>query len=218
LRAEITTSCRIESTRYTRINRLGWAILCPYANYLNWHGSIPLEEPKYPTGDELRSIHDKIVTLVDSVFEYTNKYRIIARWREMELYLAFRKKIVENTYENLCAKGKADLVYLIKAGHKLILIYIDIASTRINVAKPWQIILRGLSLYYMFRIPVGLIIISPNKFMYKLLSNRDQKQVLKKIMSQLVIDDNKISMEEDKANPNLCSLCELAHYCPWRSI
>ena len=87
--------------------------------------------------------------------------------------------------------------------------YVEVSSARINVAKPWQALLRGIGLYYERRIPVGIVIVSPAKIMYKLLEDSDQQVVLTRL--------NRPS-DGFEANPNLCSLCELLGYCPYKVI
>ena len=94
-------------------------------------------------------------------------------------------------------------------GGKLVSLYVEVSSTKINVAKPWQAILRGIALYYEMRLPVGVIIVSPEKIMYKLLEDRDQRNVLSRLRR---------SSEDFEPNPNLCSLCELASQCIFRAI
>ncbi len=203
MRAEITTSCRSVNTRYTRLNLLGWAMLCPYAMDLLWHGSTPLSQPDYPTADESSMKHNRLREIVDGIFNSLGM-QIISRLVEYQHSIG-----VSRRDELLCARSKADLIYILKTMNGLTNIYVEISSTRINVAKPWQALLRGIALYYELRLPTAIIIISPYKIMYKLLENSDQEKILYKINH---------SIEGFKPTPNLCSLCELASYCPYRVI
>lgn len=210
---KITTSCRREGSRYTRLNLLGWAMLCPHALNLLWHGSTPLDQPSYPTAEESKKPHDNLVRLVNDIFLDVvkpcsrggrRKPCIVSGAREYDLVIGFRRGT-----EQLCALSKADLVYILDTGYGLMNLYIDVSSSSINRAKPWQVLLRATALYYESLIPVGVIIASPQKVMYKLLAKEDQKRIHEKII------DGKVSYKKD---PNLCSLCELADYCPHREV
>ncbi|MCE4601377.1 MAG: hypothetical protein F7C38_07465 [Desulfurococcales archaeon] len=204
MRARITTSCKSEDSRYTRLNLLGWALLCPHARDLLWHGITPLEQPLYPTAEESKSQHKVLKKLVD---EHLNAFlgdRILATYPEYEHVLG-----IYRGDDLLCARSKADLVYNVKLGKTLATLYVEIASSRINVAKPWQAILRAIALYYELRLPVIVMIVSPFKIMYKVVEDRDQVALLK------LVDKPSSNFE---ANSNLCSLCELASQCPYRVI
>ena len=203
MKATITTSCRSGDTRYTRLNLLGWAMLCPHAMDLLWHGSTPLGQPNYPTADESSAKHDRLREVVEQAFNSPDM-RIISRLVEYQHMIGFIKKD-----EILCARSKADLIYILKTRYGLMNTYIEIASTRINIAKPWQALLRGIALYYEWRLPTAIIIVSPYKIMYKLLRDHDQEKVLARINR---------GYEDFEPTPNLCSLCELANYCPYRAI
>ena len=205
LRAEITTSCKSENTRYTRLNLLGWAALCPRAAELLWHDSTPLSHPGYPTAEESKDVHDSLVELISTnINKITKKNQLVDYKREYEHFIGLIKDGVL-----LCARSKADLVYTLNLEGSLFTLYVEASSSRINVAKPWQALLRGIALYYERRIPVGIIIVSPEKIMYKLLEDRDQEEVLKRLFR---------SAEGFKPSPNLCSLCELSHYCRYKVI
>jgi len=203
LRAGITTSCRSANTRYTRLNLLGWAMLCPYAMELLWHGSTPLVQPDYPTADESKKLHSMVMNSVAEVVE-SLQARLLSAEREYQQVLGFIREDAR-----LCAISKADIVYTMNIGDQLFTLYVEVSSTRINVAKPWQALLRAISLYYERRIPVGIVIVSPEKIMYKLLEDNDQDKVLKRIHR---------SPRDFNPNPNLCSLCELQQYCPYKVI
>lgn len=189
--------------RYTRLNLLGWAMLCPHAIDLLWHGSTPLGQPNYPTADESSAKHDRLRNVVERVLD-SSGMRVISRLVEYQHKVGFIKKD-----EILCARSKADIIYIIKTRRGLMNIYIEIASTRINVAKPWQALLRGIALYYEWRLPTAIIIISPEKIMYKILEDSDQERILARINR---------NYENFEPSPNLCSLCELANYCPYKVI
>jgi len=211
LRAEITTSCRSENTKYIRLNMLGWALLCPYARDLIWHGAIPFHQPDYPTADESKALHEELRNQVNSIFEDGQIIRILNVEKEYEHSIGIWLRPSENKGRDtfVCAKSKADLVYTAWSGKRLFTLYTEVSSTRINVVKPWQAILRGISLYYERRLPVGIIIVSPEKIMYKLLNDGDQTRVLSLI---------NIPSDDYPSNPNLCSLCELIKSCPFRAI
>ena len=208
LTARITTSCPSENTRYTRLNLLGWAALCPYARDLLWHGSTPIQPCQYPTGEEADEAHkallDGITGAIAEAVEDSG-YRLVKHWREYKLSLTILRG-----EEKLCARSKADLVLLIGApsSRSLRILYVE-AATRIHVAKPWQVLLRGLALYYQYRLPVWLAIVSPEKIMYKELTGKDQDKILRAL--------NRDSSGY-QPSPNLCSLCELAHQCPYKAI
>ena len=206
MRAEITTLCRSEGSRYTRLNLLGWAMLCPHAMELLWHGSTPLIQPSYPTGDESKGLHDEFKRIVDEALRSTSirGVKIIDGMREYWHEIGFRRDDMV-----LCARSKADLVYMASVSGKLMNIYVEVSSTRINIAKPWQALLRGIALYYEWRLPVGVVIVAPDKIMYKLVENADQDEILRRL---------KRTSNGYNPNPNLCSLCELANYCPHRVI
>ena len=204
--AGISTSCRREGTRYTRLNLLGWAMLCPYALELIKHGSTPMEPPSYPTSDEAKDAHEKL------------KHLIRRNMGEILSFSGLEVVNVEPEYfhqvffsfgdEGICANSKADLVYTVAHKGSLYTLYIEV-TTRIHVAKPWQTLLRELGLYYERRLPVWLVIVSPEKLMYKVLTDHDQEKILKALNRK---PDN------FEPHPNLCSLCELADYCPYKVI
>jgi len=203
LRAEITTSCRSAATRYTRLNLLGWAMLCPHAMELLWHGSTPLAQPAYPTAEESMRLHRLLVEATASAVGSLGA-QVASVEREHEHVLGLRRG-----EDLLCARSKADLVYTLRVGGSLLTLYVEVSSSRINVAKPWQALLRGIALYYERRLPVGVAIVSPERVMYKLVSDQDQDEILRRVRG---------GSEGFQPSPNLCSLCELQHYCPYRVV
>ncbi|MGC9187506.1 MAG: hypothetical protein ACP5GN_07475 [Fervidicoccaceae archaeon] len=195
------------------MNLLGWAMVCPYAMKLLWHGTIPLDIAVYPTAEESKHRHDMFGMIVEDQIR-SGIFNIIDEKHEYEHGICF-----QNGEDELCARSKADYVYLgtlerTRSKNRLITIYLEISSSRINVAKPWQAILRGISLYYERRIPVGIIIVSPERMMFKILDDQDQRKVIKRINAGLRRD----AEENWASSSNLCSLCELLHYCPYRLI
>jgi len=205
LTARITTSCRNVDMKYTRLNLLGWALLCQHARDLLWHGAIPQQQPDYLTAEESKALHERFKReVMDILNELLRGYVVVDVQNEYEHDLSIRKGD-----DVLCAKSKADLVYTVQLNERLITLYVEVSSTRINVVKPWQTILRGVSLYYERRLPVGMIIVSPRKIMYKLLEDSDQDKMLS------LIDKYN---ENYSPSSNLCSLCELINYCPYKVI
>ncbi|NAZ12302.1 MAG: hypothetical protein GU361_06255 [Desulfurococcales archaeon] len=226
MRGEITTSCRKENTRFTRLNLLGWAMLCPYALELIRHGSTPLEKPYYPTAEESKDWHETLKKIVKHAFgdRYIENSLLSIQF-ELEHELG-----IQLADESICAKSKQDVFALVKTRnskdkepdqkcHMLSLVktknsedifalYIELAS-RINIAKPWQALLRGIFLYYSLRLPVGIVIVSPEKIMYKVLTYEDQDAILSCLHR---------STERFEPRQNLCSLCELASFCPARAL
>lgn len=195
-------------TRYTRVNQLGWAVLCPAAAELVWHGSTPLPslEPGYPTGEESRQLHDKLKRAVDQAVREVLKYSvgawIVRSWEEKEVAACIHR---ENAA--LCARGRCDLTYLARINSLLLLINVDVSSARVNPAKPWQTAIRSIALYHEYRVPVTMIIVSPDTLMYKPLLQADYDRVVARIARER-------SLEGFEPSPSLCSLCELRHYCP----
>lgn len=204
MREEITTSCRSVDTRYTRLNLLGWALLCPYAKDLLWHGAIPMEGPVYPTAEESKRIHDRFKRVVSDVVRDALGSNLIGVEAEYDHRICFLRD-----GEVLCADSRADYIYIAKLNNVLAVLYLEVSSTRINVVKPWQALLRGLAIYYELRRPVGIVIVSPQRIMYKLLSEEDQGSILKRMRR---------SSGDFKPTPDLCSLCELLHLCPYKVI
>lgn len=204
LRAEITTSCRSAGTRYTRLNLLGWAMLCPHALTLLLHGGEPFTRFDYPTADESRISHHRLQATVHNIIKNLIKRKIITARVEYD-------HSIEITIEGirLCARSRADLVYIIQYRGKFVTIYVEISSTRINVAKPYQTILRAIGLYYQYRHPVIIIMVSPSEIRYKILSAKDQERIVQILHKRA---------KQTKVHQNLCSLCELAQYCPNRTI
>jgi len=201
LRARITTSCRTAGSRYTRLNLLGWGILCPHARDLLWHGSTPLYPPEYPTADESKELHDWLVKQVDEALRHVASEPSVALreyWHELGII---------KDGEVLCARSRADLIYLINLNGTTSIVYVEVSSTRLNPAKPWQALLRGIALYYEWGLPVGIVIVSPEKIMYKLLEDEDQTSIMRML---------KRESEGFRPSPNLCSLCELRNYCPFK--
>ena len=211
LRDEITTSCATGSTRYTRLNLLGWAMLCPHALELLVHGSSP-HEIWYPTAEEAKDVHEHLRRYIEEEVNNIVKVlrseniAIVSLEPEYEHRLGIR---IGDTL--LCANSKADLVYTLSvkegAEESLVTLYIEV-STRLHVAKPWQALLRGLALYYERRLPVWIVLVSPEKLMYKQLSDEDQEEMVRRVLGK-----KKIS-----PSPNICSLCELIHFCPYREV
>lgn len=206
MRAGITTSCKSADTRYTRLNLLGWALLCPHARDLLLHGSTPIGAWGYPTAEEAGQHHETLKSIVLEDVRQAIKY---AGLNPVSYSVEYKHEIAvlrDDTW--VCARSKADIVYTIAGGSDLYTLYIE-TSTRIHAAKPWQALLRGLALYYERRLPTWIIIVSPTEIMYKILEERDQVIILKLI--------NRDS-EGFEPNPNLCSLCDLSHYCPYKVI
>jgi len=206
LRGEITTSCRRENTRFTRLNLLGWAILCPYALELIRHGSTPLEKPYYPTAEESKDWHDALKKIVkEALDDIRIKNSLLSIQYEFEHELG-----IQLADESICAKSKQDVFALVKTRNSkdIFALYIELAS-RINIAKPWQALLRGIFLYYSLRLPVGIVIVSPEKIMYKVLTDKDQDAIMSYLHR---------STEGFEPQQNLCSLCELASFCSARAL
>ena len=203
MRARITTSCRSGDSKYTRLNLLGWALLCPYAAELLWHGSTPLVQPDYPTADESRRLHDMVMRSVREAIESSGTSLV-----SVEVEYPHSIGIIGDD-TGLCALSKADIVYTLNLKGGLFTLYVEVSSARINVAKPWQALLRAIALYYERRLPVGVVIVSPDRIMYKLLEDSDQDKVLSRAYR---------SPDGFNPHPNLCSLCELQQYCPYRVV
>ena len=185
---------------------LGWALICPYAGELLKHGVVPYEAPLYDTGEEAEHQHEKLKRLVDHIMEsLLRKNGILIN---AEQGYQHEISITVNDIV-LCGRSKADLVYTFETRKRLYTVYVDVA-TRIHIVKPWQVILRGISLYYEKRIPVWLVIVSPWRIMYKVLGEEDQIKVLKRLSGKY--------MEGFQPSPNLCSLCEFIHHCPYRVL
>lgn len=201
--AEITTSCRSENTKYTRLNQLAWGILCPHAMQFLWHGSAPLDQFEYPTAEESKKRHRAVLSAVKEVAEDLD-YAVLDCEEEYEHRIGFRRG-----EETLCALSKADAVCTLALKGRLLTLYLEVSSSRINVAKPWQALLRGLALYYERRLPVLVVVVSPRELIYKLVSSVDQERILRRVFG----------LEGGAAlSPNLCSLCELVHVCPYRLV
>ncbi len=205
MRAEITTSCRSAGTRYTRLNLLGWALLCPHARELLWHGSTPLEPPEYPTAREAKRAHESLRRAAAEALEALFGSRLVGDGGEY----AHELGVVGEDGSILCARSKADLVYVASLGGRPALLYVE-AATRIHVAKPWQALLRGVGLYYEWRLPVAVLIVSPCRLMYKVVDDRDQALLLRRLRGG--------EGGGWEPSPELCSLCELSGYCPYRVI
>ena len=207
LRARITTSCRTVDTRYTRLNLLGWALLCPYARDLLWHGSMPLSDYGYPTGDEANKQHESLKSSVigelEKVFIGLEGIDLVNIEQEYNHELSIRRGDGW-----ICARSKADILATIAVSGELYTVYVEV-TTRLHVAKPWQALLRGLAFYYERRLPVIVILVSPDEVRYKPLTEHDQERVLVALNR---------SSNGFQPSPNLCSLCELVHYCPYRVI
>ena len=204
--AGITTSCRSGDTRYTRLNLLGWALLCPHARYLLWHGSTPIEPWLYPTSEEAKSLHEK---LKRAVIEESRKAIGLAGFQVVGLDTEYQHQVSVSMGDSwLCATSKTDIVYTVAGGRDLYTLYIEVA-TRLHVAKPWQALLRGLALYYERRLPTWIVLVSPEEVRYKSLTSKDQEAVFRALNR---------SEEGFEPSPNLCSLCELSHYCPYKVI
>ncbi len=206
MRAEITTSCRTAGTRYSRLNQLGWALLCPYARDLIIHGAVPVSYT-YPTAEEASGIHDKIKRLTHKVLlEILGSLRdvyVVSVEPEYRHSIGFRIG-----HDNVCADSRADLAYTLYVKNQLITLYVE-AATRIHVAKPLQALLRGIALYYERRTPVWIIMVSPSRVQYKLLEEKDQDRILKLLNRKA---------ENFSPSQNLCSLCEFVHFCPHRMV
>lgn len=180
---------------------LGWGLLCPFAMDLLWHGAIPLHIPEYPTAEEYKDLHERLKKIVDASL---GNIGIISRQVEHELIICFFRGD-----EELCSNSKADLVYTVASKNTLMTLYIEVAGSRINVVKPWQALLRGISLYYERRLPVGVVIVSLEKIMYKIVSEIDQVKVLSRLRA---------GREGFNPQPSLCSLCELHQFCSQRAF
>ena len=182
--------------------------MCPHARDILWHGSTPLQPYQYPTGEEASKDHENLLHKAEDAALGAledSGLRLARYWREYELNLT-----ITRDGEKLCARSKADLVIMAgkPSGRGLLLLYVE-AATRIHAAKPWQALLRGIALYYRYRVPTWIILVSPDRIMYKLLAEEDQGKILKKLNR---------SSSSHEPSPNLCSLCELAHQCPYKVI
>lgn len=204
MRDEITTSSRSGDTRYTRLNLLGWAMICPYALELLIHGSTPRNPIQYPTADESRRLHEymknRVIDAISSV--RLTRGAIVSVEPEYEHRLCMR---IDDVL--ICANSRADIVFTLRMGEALTTLYVEV-TTRIHVVKPWQAILRGITLYYERRLPVWIVIVSPETIMYKLLEDKDQSEILRKTRRRA----------NTAPSSNLCSLCELVHLCPYKTI
>jgi hypothetical protein len=182
-------------------------MLCPYALELIRHGSSPLEKPYYPTAEESKDWHEALKKIVKEAFDDIRiKNSLLSKLNtefEHELGIQFADELI-------CAKSKQDVFALVKTKNSkdIFALYIELAS-RINIAKPWQALLRGISLYYSLRLPVGIVIVSPEKIMYKVLTDEDQSAIMSCLHR---------STEGFEPRQNLCSLCELASFCPARAL
>jgi hypothetical protein len=181
-------------------------MLCPYALELIRHGSTPLEKPYYPTAEESKDWHEALKKIVKHAFNDKDiKNSLLSIQFELEHELG-----IQLADESICAKSKQDVFALVKTRNSkdIFALYIELAS-RINIAKPWQALLRGIFLYYSLRLPVGIVIVSPEKIMYKVLTYEDQSAILSCLHR---------STERFEPRQNLCSLCELASFCPARAL
>lgn len=204
MRGEITTPCKKGSSRYTSLNLLGWALNCPYAIELLMHGSTPLEIPVYPTAEESGKPHKDLVEAIKD-----NEKDIFPSWAKI-IYSEeeYQHEIqIAKGDSSLCARSKADLVYVVATGKGPMVIYIEVASSRIDSTKPLQALLRGIALYYEYKIPVGVVIVSPGEIRFKLVTDKDQKE----IMGRINRDPTGYQVKKE-----LCSLCSLSRYCPYR--
>lgn len=188
------------------MNMLGWALLCPYARDIIWHGSVPLYLPKYPTGEEAKPIHENMKKIILEDIPYIIEHVNLELLNYEQEYT--HSLCISRNEETVCANSKADIVLYVASRRSIYTLYIEITS-RIHVVKPWQALLRGIGLYYEKRLPVWIIIASPEEIRYKILTEQDQQKVLKTINR---------SSENYKPAPNLCSLCELSQYCPYRAV
>jgi hypothetical protein len=179
-------------------------MLCSHALELLVHGSTPQTPPLYPTADESRELHEY---LKKAVIWATNEAVKLAGGTVVSMEPEYEHRLgIKIGDSMLCANSKADLVYTVKFGRSLVTLYVE-ATTRIHAAKPWQALLRGIALYYERSLPVWIIIASPNNIQYKLLEDRDQDKILRSIRGG-----------RTPPSPNTCSLCELAHFCPYRAV
>uniref|UniRef100_A0A7C1I4N1 Uncharacterized protein n=1 Tax=Fervidicoccus fontis TaxID=683846 RepID=A0A7C1I4N1_9CREN len=181
-------------------------MLCPYAVELIRHGSTPLEKPYYPTAEESKDWHEALKKIVKEALgnPYIRNSLLSIQYEfEHELGIQFADGLI-------CAKSKQDVFALVRTRNSkdIFALYIELAS-RINIAKPWQALLRGIFLYYSLRLPVGIVIASPEKIIYKVLTDEDQSDILLRLHRPT---------EGFEPRQNLCSLCELASFCSARAL
>ncbi|PLJ78582.1 MAG: hypothetical protein B7L53_01160 [Thermofilum sp. NZ13] len=171
-------------------------------------GAAPLLSPEYPTASESKSKHEQMKKYIKNVVEnlQSSQFKILDSSEEYRLQLGVKSRGVW-----LCAGSSADIVLItaMTTFESPLVLYVEVTSSKINIAKPWQTLLRGLALYYERRLPVGMIIVSPREVRYKLLCEKDQLKVLKLL--------NRTGARVEPS-PNLCSLCELASFCPSKAI
>ncbi len=207
------------------MNLLGWAMLCPAASHLLWHGSTPRETPEYPTARELSEAHSKLLDRVEEVlFNTRGCLDVKARFREDRdaeqtmLTISIAKRVDDNKTVNktvsLCARGRGDLIVVARARlrgeWRPIVFYVE-AATRVHIAKPPQTLLKMIAVYQKYRLPTAGLIVSPEKIGYRALRPDDILQVEKLLLREKIPPGF-------KGHPNMCSLCELSHDCPWRGI
>jgi len=85
----------------------------------------------------------------------------------------------------VCAEFEADLTYSVKQGDLLYTLYVDVSPSDPDETELLTALLHGLVLYYERRLPVGVIVVSPTKVMYKLLNRADQKRILRFLLNAL---------------------------------
>lgn len=192
-------------------------MLCPVARELVKRGVMPfpaMEHP-YQTGEEYKTRHDRFKDIVHSsiVGLLDREGMLVSSWREMETCMTLLLGEAE-----IPVFGKADIVVLAKTKAGLLMYYVEVSSTKINVAKPYQTYFRALSLYYRLRIPVAIIIVSPYEVRYRHLTDIidiDRKGRVWRLEQLLRAYSKSLDLEELRpANPNLCSLCDLRQFCP----
>lgn len=219
--ARISKKCGTDTSRSIRTNLLAWTLLCPTARYIVASGLQPLEHERGPPYHRvvplMKEEHEKVKNTALQLLHETLEnlgFNITAVIREHWTCMEFKTPM-----KNITIPGRADTVILAHK-HRIgrVLVYMEASSTEdVKPVKRLQTTLRALALYYTYRIPVWMTIVSLQELHYSPLTDTVEHPFNNTSirLSRLPQLFKPVDLEKTRPpGPGICSLCDLRSVCP----
>ncbi len=187
----VTPSC---NSRSVSLEALTWAILCKHAFEMLLQNPAPALKQQ-SDNYEARFLEETVADVIRAIFD---KFTIAYVENEHEYRLGLKKG-----NKQLCAIFTG-LVYTLNVKGSLVTLHIEQVA-KLDKARLLKTLVKGLALYYERRLPVWIIIISQNTIKFKILSDKDRENMLDRL-------------HEKPPPPGTCNICDLASFCPHKSI